>query len=90
MHIMPFATATPDIPVEAVHALMSTDPSFNHNYALYLAAGYQNDVAAVKHALVDGKLLNLTTTTSCGYIKVDEKIWPKQYTSTGDHTKDDL
>lgn len=59
---------------------MSTDPSFNHNYALYLAAGYQNDVAAVKHALVDGKLLNLTTTTSCGYMKVDEKIWPKEYT----------
>jgi hypothetical protein len=30
---------------------------FSHNYALYLAAGYTNDLAAVKHALENNKLL---------------------------------
>jgi hypothetical protein len=36
---------------------------FSHNYALYLAAGYQNDLKAVKHALEENKLL------ACSYDK---------------------
>ena len=56
-----------------------SDPTFTHNYALYLAAGYRNDLDAVRHALIQGKILQISNTNEKGYILVNENIWPKSY-----------
>ena len=59
--------------------MSSSDPTFTHNYALYLAAGYRNDLDAVRHALIQGKILQISNTNEKGYILVNENIWPKSY-----------
>lgn len=47
--------------------------SFSGNHALYLAAGYQNDLDALRHALVDNKLLQ-TKPFGKGYTIINEKL----------------
>ena len=59
--------------------MANCNPNYSRNYALYLAAGYQNDEQALLHALKERKLLE-TISFGKGYRTINEKLpYNEQY-----------